>query len=137
MNNPKFKKGDWCFCEFELKQVIETSDNRITEVSSGYSRLSSRDLSDRCFPLTLRIKVISDSVNYWSRKFHETNCNNLNHPDLNRELIKRWVSICETSDDDDLTNKKIKSLEEFGKSVINKVDNLRCEQVEGVRIFGR
>jgi hypothetical protein len=60
----KFKKGDWCFCEFKLQQIMEMNGTKITEVSDGYVRHSGSDLSNRCFPLDSNIKTISDNVLY-------------------------------------------------------------------------
>ena len=133
----KFQKGDWVFCEFKLQQIMETNENRITEVSDGMFRMGSYDISDRCFPLTLSIKRVSDVVSYWSKQFHEAKCNGLNHPDLNRALISRWVDICENIDNEKLANEKMEELSKFGKSVMDKIINLKYEEVEGVRIFGR
>ena len=133
----KFQKGDWVFCEFKLQQIMETNENRITEVSDGMFRMGSYDISDRCFPLTLSIKIVSDAVSYWSQQFHKAECKGLNHPDLNRALISRWVDICENIDNEKLANEKMKELSKFGKSVMDKIINLKYEEVEGVRIFGR
>jgi hypothetical protein len=93
MKTLKFKQGEWCFCEFVLQQVIETEENRITAVSDGMFRLSSNDLSDRCYPLEMIIKIISDEVAYWSKEFHSLKINTLNYPDLNKELFPIISSI--------------------------------------------
>lgn len=69
-NAVKFKQGEWCFCEFALQQVMETEENRITGVSDGMFRLSGHDLSDRCYPLEMKVKQISDIVAFWSKEFH-------------------------------------------------------------------
>ena len=61
----------------------------------------------------------------------------MNHPDLNRALISRWVDICENIDNEKLANEKMEELSKFGKSVMDKIINLKYEEVEGVRIFGR
>ena len=137
MKNLKFKKGDWCFCEFKLQQVMETEENRITGVSDGMFRLGSSDLSDRCYPLDMDVKRISDTVAYWSEKFHELKNNALNHPDLNRELIRRWVELCENRKDDDQLKELYNNLSNFGNSVLRKVQDLSFEEVEGVRLFRR
>lgn len=130
----KFQKGDWCFCEFKLQQVQETTDNRITSVSDGSFSLSSNDLSDRCFPLELDVKRISDSVSYWSEEFHKIKVN-INHPDLNRELISRWVEMCEHRKDADTLKMLYKRLDQFGQSIVNRVRDLTYEEIEGVRLF--
>lgn len=131
----KFKKGDWCFCEFELQQIMETDGDRITSVSDGVLMLGGRDLSDRCFPLDMSIKRISDNVAYWNKEIHQLKYNSLNHPDINRELIRRWVELCENKDDQKRLEKLSESLSVFCKSVIQKVREISTEQVNGVSIF--
>lgn len=137
MNKPKFNKGEWCFCEFELSQIVKTQENRITERTDGFFNHSSHDLSDRCFPLEMPIKRISDSVAYWSKTFHGLKFNGLNHPDLNRALISRWVEMCNASDDEEQLKILFKKLDEFGQEIQRKVSDLKHEQVAGVKIFSR
>ena len=137
MKNLKFKKGEWCFCEFKLQQVTETEENRIPGVSDGMFSLGSMDLSDRCYPLELDVKRISDTVAYWSTKFHELKNNALNHPDLNRELIRRWVELCDSRKDEICLKELYDSLSNFGNSVLRKVQDLNFEEVEGVKLFRR
>lgn len=137
MKNLKFKQGEWCFCEFKLQQIMKTEENRITGVSDGMFRLGSRDLSDRCYPLELEVKRISDTVAYWSTKFHELKNNALNHPDLNRELIRRWVELCDHRNDENRLKELYDKLSEFGNSVLRKVQDLNFEEAEGVSLFRR
>jgi len=131
----KFEKGDWCFCEFKLQQIMNTEEGRITEVSDSAFRMSGRDLSDRCFPLDLTIKRCSDTAAYWSKRFHELNHNSLNHPDLNRELISRWAAMCESANDEKKLQELYNSLEKFCRAVVNKVQDLKHEEIEGVSLF--
>jgi len=135
MKNLKFKQGEWCFCEFKLQQVMETEENRITGVSDGMFRLCSNDLSDRCYPLELDVKQISDTVAYWSTKFHELKNNALNHPDLNRELIRRWVELCDNRKDKNRLKELYDKLSKFGNSVLRKVQDLDFKEVEGIHLF--
>lgn len=137
MKKLKIQKGEWCFCEFKLHQVIETEENRITKVSDGFFSLFSSDLSDRCYPLEMDVKCISDTVAYWSTKFHELKNNSLNHPDLNRELIRRWAELCDNRKDENRLKELYDSLNKFGNSVLRKVQDLSFEEVEGVSLFRR
>lgn len=131
-----FKEGDWCFCEFTLQQVGECSDDgRIRSVTDGSFRLSGHDLSDRCFPLELDVKRISDTVAYWSREFHKLNHNGLNHPDLNRELISRWVEMCESRAEPEIVKALSEKLSDFASAVVSQVKALRTNEVDGVRLF--
>ena len=137
MEQPKFKVGEWCFCEFKLQQVKETKSDNITSVSDGIIVMSGSDLSDRCYPVEMGIKRISDSVSFWSKIFHELNCPSLNHPDLNRELIKRWVEMCEAVNDQPKLEKLYTGLEKFGKLIQERVREIGYEEVEGVKLFRR
>ena len=137
MEKLKFQKGEWCFCEFRLQQVLETEENRITSVSDGIIRSGSSDLSDRCYPLEMDVKRISDAVAFWSVKFHELKNNSLNHPDLNRELIRRWAELCDNRKDENHLKELYDSLNTFGMSVLRKVQDLSFEEVEGVSLFRR
>ena len=135
MGELKFKKGDWCFCEFKLQQIQETQDNRITCVSDGMFSLSSNDLSNKCFPLDMKIKQISDTVDYWSNAFHNLNNNSLNYPDLNRALISKWIEMCENKENENLLKELYLQLNKFGKDVTTKVKNLSYEEIDGINLF--
>lgn len=137
MSKLKLKKGDWCFCEFRLSQIMETKDDRITEVSNGVFRHSGSDLSNRCFPLDLHIKTLSENIVYWSDKFHELKNNSINHPDLNRELISRWVELCKNKDNKDKISELMEKLSQFGNSVIKRINDLSNEQIDDINLFRR
>jgi hypothetical protein len=136
MKKFKFRQGDWCFCEFNLQQIKEMKGDCITSVSDGYFSHGGSDLSDRCYPLEMKYKLISNEVNCWSRKIHELN-DNLNYPDINRALIERWCDMCDNADDHEKLQKLYNNLADFGNAIINKVRDTRSEYVDGVRIFGR
>jgi hypothetical protein len=135
MNKPKFKKGDWCFCEFTLKQVTETVEDRITSVSDGYISHGSRDLSDRCYPMEMKVKIISADVDYWRNQFHQLKHNSLNHPDLNWKLIEMWVEMCENRNDEEKLKELYEKLNAFGESVVNRVREIRGETINEIRLF--
>lgn len=131
----QFKVNDWCFCEYELQQIIEIEEGRITSVTTGMCRLSGYDLSDMCFPLDIRIKNISDTVAYYMKKLHEVKHLNLNYPDLNRAFISRWVDLCKVKDDDKALQIGYDNLSAFYQSIIDKVSQVKNEYVEGVQLF--
>lgn len=113
--------NEWCFCEFELQQIVETKENRVTAVSNGVFKTSAYDLSDRCFPLDLRIKRCSDITAHWSGIFNGLKDGSLYHPDLKRELINRWITMCKNVLDSKKLQELYSDLDEFGKSVVSKV----------------
>jgi hypothetical protein len=112
-------------------------ENCITEVSDGNFSHGSSDLSDRCYPLEMKYKLISDNVEYWSKKLHALDNNSLNFPDIHRALVEKWCDMCDNADDYDKLKILYNKLADFAKAIINKVDNTRSEYVDGVRIFGR
>lgn len=132
---PKFEVGEWCFCEFKLQQIKSTKDNRITGVTDGMFELGGRDLTDRCFPMDLKIKRISDTVAYWSDRFHKLNAPGLNYPDLNRHLISAWVDMCEVKDDADKIKELNEALANFAMKIIQRVGDLRYETIDGLKLF--
>lgn len=134
MKTITWKKGDWCFCEFVLQQIKEMNGEDITSVTDGFFNLGSSSLNDRCFPVELDIKVKSDNVKYWNDEFHKLKNNSLNYPDLNRELISRWVALCIETDEKKL-QKLYDSLSKFGSDVLRSVYRLNNESVDGVRLF--
>lgn len=131
----KWKTSDWCFCEFKLQQIQEVKDNRVGEVSGGMFRLSGYDLSDRCYPLTLRGKRISDEFDMYSDKFHKLDDRSLNYPDINRWLIARWCETMDNQNDDDYIKAKFKELSDFFCEVRDKCDVRREDVVGNVKIF--
>lgn len=118
MKKIKFKKGDWCFCEFRLQQITNIEEDRITEVSDFMCRMYGYDISDRCFPLDLVIKGCSDKVYYLWEEFLELK-NGLNYPYLHRELVRRWVEMCKNKDDKKKLKELYDDLDKFGKNIIN------------------
>lgn len=134
---PMFRQNDWCFCEFKLQQIKEMTGDKVTQVSDGYFSHSGSDLTDRCYPLEMRYKLISEEVSHWSRKIHDLNNNSLNHPDINRALIEKWCDMCDNVDDNEKLQQQYNSLADFCRAIISKVQDARSVFVDDVRIFGR
>jgi len=132
-----FRQGDWCFCEFKLQQIKEMEKNCITSVTDGNFSHGSSDLSDRCYPLEMKYKQISENVDYWKKKIQELNNNSLNYPDIHRAFIEKWCEMCDNADDHDKLRILYDKLAEFSRTIISKVQDSRTEIVDGVRIFGR
>lgn len=134
---PIFKQEDWCFCEFNLQQIKEMKGNCITEVTDGNFCHSSSDLSDRCYPLEMKYKLISENVAYWSRKLHALNNNSLNYSDIHWKLISSWCDMCDNADDHEKLKELYDKLADFCNAIIDRVENVSNEYIDGVRIFGR
>jgi hypothetical protein len=135
MKEPKFKKDEWCFCEFKLQRIIKTDEDRITSVGDGFFETGSCDISDRCYPMEVEVKRISDEVAYWSKTFHELKNNGLNHPDLNRKLIEMWCEMCDNRNDETKLKELYENLSKFGNAIVRKVRDLNFEEIDGVRLF--
>jgi hypothetical protein len=126
-----YKKGDWVFCEFKLQEILEVEENRVTSVHDGWFEMGSLDLSDRCFPLTVRNKVISDSFKNFSDQVHAIRNNGLNYPDINRYLISKWVDCCEETNDEKIQKVYIE-IEEF----IDKLKDIHLDlKINGINVF--
>ncbi len=69
INKLKFKKEEWCFCEFKLQQVTETNEDRITSVSDGY--FSHPDLNRKLIDMWVEM------------------CENRNNPEKLKELYEK------------------------------------------------
>ena len=134
MKTLKFKKGEWCFYDFELCQVTQTEENRITEVSSGVICYRGFDLSEECYPLEMSVKQISDSVAYLENEFSSLKNRSVNHMDLHRELLRRWIELCKNRNDEDHLTVLQNRLQEFGLSFLQKVHELDYEMVDGIRL---
>lgn len=130
-----FSKDDWCFFEFKLVQVREVKDGCVQSVVDGKFQHSGLDLSDRCYPMELSIKAISDSVAFYYDELHKIKSLNLNYPDLNREYIRRWVELCDNRKDECKMKRLWESLRNFHQGIIETVNQTKQTEIEGVQIF--
>jgi len=131
----ELKVGDWCFSNFELCQVKRISDGRVTEVSTGIISRSGHDLTESCFPLEMKIKRISGSVEYWYKKLHELHHLNLNYPDIVRSLEERWIEMCHAKDDDKAVSAMYENLQSFCRQIIEMANSMKDKRVEGIAIM--
>jgi hypothetical protein len=133
-----WKVGDWCFCEFKLKQVREIEDDgRVSEVSDGWCSHGSWDIRDRMIPLSLESKRISDSVaGVENRIREEERGSGLNWPDIHRKLVDLWVDawrMYESGHSDPL-----REVLNFQQETIEAIRDVRSKVVGGdLMLFGR
>ena len=130
-----FKVGDWCFCEYKLSQIMEMEDGRITEVSDSMFRHSSRDLSDRCFPLSLWNCNISMNFQLMSERIHRKGNNSLNYPDIHRHLVALWMDACSFGEDKEKIQKVIDDGNKFIQEILDQCHSLNQLNVRGVPLF--
>jgi hypothetical protein len=130
----KWKVGDWCFYEFNLHQIKEVSNGYIKEVTDGSFCTSGSNLNECAFAMELRIKSISDSVEYWSQKLHTELKNGANFPDIHRFLVQKWVEACHATTKEQ-TTKVLREVADFSTTMIRKFEDFKYEQVSGVRLM--
>ena len=128
--------GDFGFFEYRLSQIKEIDDNgHPTHVSDGYFEHIGLDLSDRWFPVSLRIKNISECFAKFSQKIHESDFNSLNYPDIARYLVSQWVDACEG--DDGNFKKVYDETNKFVEDVLDYCNSTKQLTINGVRVIGR
>lgn len=128
----KLKEGSWVFNEFELKQIKRIEDGKVKEVSDGVGLLGGYDLV--CFPVTMKIKRISDNVAYYSNKLDDGDYHGLNYPDIHRWLRSRWEEMCNNLSDENV--KKVNNnIELFYTCILKVLNDTKDTVVCGVRVF--
>lgn len=130
----KLKQGDWCFKEYELHQVKSIEGDRV-ELSDGYcvSTTFGDYIYDRCFPVTLGIKVISGEYKYHYRKLKDITYVNLNWPDICRRLESLWIDDCVRYEDKEKVT--YDELHEFVNDIVKKCQGIKNECVHGISII--
>ena len=131
----KWSKDDWCFFEFNLVQIQEVKEGRVTSVSDGSFNTGGWDLSDRCLPLTLRTSAISDTLEYWSNRLHKEGNNALNYPDIHRKLVDLWYEWCLTEAKSDAAHTAADRVRDFAEGILRRVKQDQSEEIEGVRLL--
>ena len=132
----KWKVGDWCFCEYKLQMIKEMSDDgRITSVSDGCFQMGAYDLSDKCFPLTLEGKNISDAfVRIYQRMYDQIKNGNYNFPDFHRYSVKQWVEAMNYMNS---ANTIIDDFDYWCREVIDKVGKIGEVYVGSIPLMRR
>lgn len=112
--------GDMCFYEYELSQIKRVEHGHVKSITTGYIESSGSYFNDRCFPVTLGIKLISDHVESWSKRFHAIKMN-INHPDLHRKLVNYWINMCLVAEDRKNLDVRRNEFDSFCESVMVKI----------------
>jgi hypothetical protein len=127
------KVGDWVYFDFELNQVKEVMKNRITSVTTGVISCGGYEL--KCYPISLGIKLISENVEYYSKKLHELD-GFLNFPDIHGKLCDYWKELC----DKFMKNGKLdeidyEKVQNFYKEIVSAVMDKKKKEAHGIQIF--
>lgn len=114
----KLTAGDWVLFEFELNQVAKAEPR--FELTDGLARISGNHLDERCRPLTLENKRISDYYDWNSTRLHSEGVSGLNYPDIHRWLVQHWLVTCDAAESD--RSQRIEELNKFVESILTKSD---------------
>lgn len=132
-----WKVGDWCFSEFQLKQIKEVHPERgVSSVTTG--TIVSSGWNTFCVPLSLEAKVWSESVEYWEDEIRrKEGGRNLNWPDLHRKFVELWEEGCaglgtEKAGTMQAHHNKVR---DFARGVLDQLETSRSLQADGVPIF--
>jgi len=127
--------GDWIVCEHKVQVIKKMDNNRVQEVSDGSFSTGSWDLSDVCFPLTLKTKKISCFVEEWKLECHDK-CSslNLNWPDISRHFTDLWVRACKTQTEEEEIS-AYKAISDFAKKLIAIAEKKKEETIDGIKLF--
>lgn len=86
--------NQWLFCSYEFGQITDMEGDRVTGFTTGTFRTGSHDLSDRCFPLTMEVKRLSEVFAYESARLHREGASGLNYPRMHDWLVDHWCHAC-------------------------------------------
>lgn len=134
------KVGDWMFCDFELMQIKEMRDERITDVTDGFVTHGGRDFNNRCFPLTMCIKIISEEFKTWRDEIRKLG-NHINMNSVDALLIDWWIECCYAEKFDIVEQRNefigkwfinLKNLYDEIQSESNKMQNI---EIHGFKLF--
>ena len=136
MKKKSFKIDDWVYYEFELVQVREIENDKVTKVSDGSFNTWANDLNPYCFPMNMDMKKISDYVKSVFDDIKEYNLNCLNYPDIKRKFVEYWVEMCENyhSDYDKYITIKTK-FATFVNELTTKLNEIQNLYINDVKII--
>jgi hypothetical protein len=126
--------GDFGYFDFNLVEVKRIENGILKEVSDGMFSTYG-NLSDGYFPVSLRIKNISEIFMKLSNKIHENHFPSLNYPDIHRYLVSQWIDACNTNNEK--ANDIIKETESFVDDTLEYCEGTKQHTINGVRIVGR
>ena len=133
-----WKVGDWCFCEMVLQQIKEMDGDRVTSVTDSFFSMGGNSINDRCFPLDLLVKNISDRfVAFKNRIRAEEWKANLNWPDISEWFIRKWRAACIEKDNPTRLAERIEEAQKFARDVVEEIRDIHRKYVDGVALVRR
>ena len=132
----KFKVGDWCFYNFRFGQIKEMDDDKITTFSDGIFTSHGSNLTPNCFSVDMKIKEISDNVEFWNNELHNIKMRGLNYPEFNRKLISMWLHACNNKNDGTFVLKVLRDVAAFVETIKSKAEDIKYTKVDDIPLFG-
>lgn len=107
----EIKEGDWVVCGLKVGQIKQIREGGGARFSDGMLELSGQIL-DRCRPLTLRNKAITETFDYYYNEVRKIDgSSGFNFPDINRHF--EWLTLCAIDLPDDENKKIYEKAQEF------------------------
>ena len=128
--------GDWAYKGYELVQVKEMDGTRVSDLTTGFIRMSSNDFSDRLFRQTLSNKQIAETIEiYYNRITQARGGCMLNHPDINRKFEEfAWRAMA--AEPEGQEQKEImEEAREVQQKCSERLQDAILIQVDGVYVF--
>ncbi len=118
--------GDWCYSDFSLHQIKDVrkykDGNVITQVNDGWFNKSGSFLNNTCFPLDIRIKLISEKYEKYEKLLSDINDVNIiprgEYSTIYSTIIDKWCKCC---NDMDNIEKHYSELEEWYIKIVSGV----------------
>jgi len=131
--------GDKCLCEFKEQEIIDIEYGCIRTVSDGTFLMSGSDLSDECFPVTIRGLCISESFERDYRTLSDRASGQFNFPDFKRHAISEWCKAMKAQEqqETDMVEAIWLRFHSWRVDVINYIDAMNCIEIGGVRVMRR
>lgn len=134
--SPPFNLGQWIWCEHKLQQIKEMEDDQVTCVTDGYLSISSRSINDRCFPMDIRAKLVSEEYAGAYDRLHKTGRGlNLNFPDIHRWFVAEWAGVMQKRHDDEAVKSGYERLRTFERELTDAVEKAAATTAGGLRLF--
>lgn len=123
--------GDKVYFDFEEGVIDNIRDGKIKSVSFEYTSTGSYDMTDRCFPANNHTKYISDRIrSYYEMILDARGVMNLNIPDIHKTYVEYWLQALKENTEENLAQAGM-----FTKLILNKIDELKKEEIFGIRIL--
>ena len=126
-----WKAGDKCLYDFNEGEILKVEDGNVYCVHHSCFEVSG-NLTDRCFPVTEKGRVISNLFAEKYGRLHDLLPGQANFPDFNRHAVSKWCQAMENHREADAI------CQEFTKwcdQVIDVFDKMKMVYIDGVKLM--